>query len=129
MHKLRNILVIYTIGSFLYSIIEIVSRGFTHWTMVIAGGLVFVILYRVSVKTEQKYYTTQIIIFTVIITLIELFLGLLLNKILKMNVWDYSNRPLNIFGQINLFNTLLWLLLSIPCVIICKLLRKALKQP
>ncbi len=128
LEKIRNSLIVYTIGSFIYSIIEIVSRGFTHWTMVIAGGYVFIILYQISVLTEQSYYTTQIVIFTAIITAIELILGLVLNKLLKMNVWDYSNRPLNFLGQINLFNSLLWLLLSIPCVIVCKILRTLFKR-
>jgi len=128
LEKLRNMLYIYTIGSAVYSLIEIVFRGHTHWTMVIAGGVVFLFLYKISKLTEQSYYTTQIIIFTVFITTIELILGIILNKILKLNVWDYSNRPVNLFGQINLFNSLLWLLLSIPCTVICKRLRNRFKQ-
>lgn len=128
MRKTRNALIVYTIGSFIYSLIEIFFRGHTHWTMVIAGGLIFLLLYFISIKTEHSYYTTQILIFTVIITGLELILGLFLNKILKMNVWDYSERPLNLFGQINIFNSLLWLLLSIPCVIVCKILRILFRQ-
>ncbi len=129
MEKMRNALFIYTIGSFIYSIIEIVFRGHTHWTMVIAGGIVFMLLYLLGKRFDRSYYTTQIIIFTVFITVSELFFGLFLNKLLKMNVWDYSNRPLNFLGQINLFNSLLWLLLSIPCVIVCKKLRKRFTKP
>ncbi|MBO4339087.1 MAG: hypothetical protein J5877_04135 [Clostridia bacterium] len=127
--RIRNTLYIYTVGSFVYSLIEIVFRGHTHWTMVISGGIVFLFLYSIGKLTSESYYTTQILIFTVFITGVELILGILLNKILKLNVWDYSNRPLNLFGQINLFNSLLWLLLSIPCVIICKRLRERFKEP
>ncbi|MCR4563311.1 MAG: putative ABC transporter permease [Clostridiales bacterium] len=127
--RIRNTLYIYTVGSFVYSLIEIVFRGHTHWTMVISGGIVFLFLYSIGKLTSDSYYTTQILIFTVFITGVELILGILLNKILKLNVWDYSNRPLNLFGQINLFNSLLWLLLSIPCVIICKRLRERFKEP
>jgi len=122
--KIKNTLLIYTIGSFTYSLIEILFRGYTHWTMVISGGLVFILLYSVSCKMEQNYYTTQIIIFTLLITTTELFLGMILNKALGLKIWDYSNMPLNFLGQINLFNSLLWLLLSIPSVLICKRLRK-----
>jgi len=129
LENIRNSLYIYTIGSTVYSLIEIVFRGHTHWTMVITGGIVFLLLYRIGKAFDKSYYTTQIIIFTVFITAIELILGLILNKLLKMNVWDYSNRPLNLFGQINLFNSLLWLLLSIPCVVICKRLRERFKLP
>ena len=129
MEKLRNTLCIYTIGSFVYSLIEIIFRGHTHWTMVITGGIVFLFLYKIGKLTDNSYYTTQIVIFTVFITLVELILGLLLNKVLKLDVWNYSNRPLNLFGQINLFNSLLWLLLSIPCVLICKGLREKFKSP
>lgn len=128
MKKLRNLLIIYTFGSFVYSLVEIFSRGFTHWTMVIAGGIVFTFLFLLSEKMEHSYYTTQIITFSILITLIELILGLFLNLKLKMNVWDYSDKPFNLLGQICLYNYVLWIMISIPSAIICKKFRLIFKE-
>jgi hypothetical protein len=59
------------------------------------------------------------------ITLIEFLFGLFLNKLLKLNIWDYSwagivikgkRYKLNLLGQINLYFSLLWILL-VPTII------------
>jgi uncharacterized membrane protein len=47
-----------------------------------------------------------------IITTIELIIGIWFNIILKENVWDYSAIPLNFLGQICVPYSMLWLLAS-----------------
>ena len=47
---------------------------------------------------------------------VELLAGIVVNFILKLHVWDYSHLPLNIFGQICLPFTALWMLASIPAM-------------
>ena len=42
------------------------------------------------------------------VTLLELATGLIVNRWLGWNVWDYSDMPLNFMGQICLPFTLLW---------------------
>ena len=44
-----------------------------------------------------------------IITGVELVFGLVFNQALGMGVWDYSRVPLNLWGQICLPFTLIWL--------------------
>ena len=44
-----------------------------------------------------------------IITGVELVFGLVFNRALGMGVWDYSRVPLNLWGQICLPFTLIWL--------------------
>lgn len=44
-----------------------------------------------------------------IITGVELVFGLIFNRALGMGVWDYSRVPLNLWGQICLPFTLIWL--------------------
>lgn len=46
------------------------------------------------------------------ITMIEFISGLILNVWLGLNMWDYSNMPGNILGQICPQFTLLWFFLS-----------------
>lgn len=47
-----------------------------------------------------------------IITGIELIFGIAFNIILKEQVWDYSNMPLNLFGQICIPFSIAWFGLS-----------------
>ncbi len=46
-----------------------------------------------------------------IITAVELLFGYIFNLKYGMNVWDYSNMPLNFLGQICLPFSVLWFLL------------------
>lgn len=59
-----------------------------------------------------------------IITLFELLCGLILNLKLKLNIWDYSNRRLNIKGQICPLFSLLWMLLYMPICAISRLINR-----
>ena len=59
-----------------------------------------------------------------IITTLELLVGLLVSKLLHLHVWDYSTRPLNLFGQVCPLFSFFWFLLSFPACFLCKLLKK-----
>ena len=48
------------------------------------------------------------------ITAIEFVAGAIVNVRLKLNVWDYSKMPLNLYGQVCLPFSLLWCLLTLP---------------
>ena len=39
---------IYAAGGLLYGLIEILWRGWTHWSMVLCGGLCFLVMYLIS---------------------------------------------------------------------------------
>ena len=41
-------LLIYAAGGLLYGLIEILWRGWTHWSMVLCGGLCFLMMYLIS---------------------------------------------------------------------------------
>ena len=45
MNKFSEFLVVFGIGSFLYGFIEVMFRGFTHWSMFLTGGIIFYLLY------------------------------------------------------------------------------------
>jgi len=55
------------------------------------------------------------------ITLNEFLMGILLNKVLKLKLWDYSNWNFNILGQTSLIHYGLWTGLSGMIYIILKL--------
>jgi len=57
-----------------------------------------------------------------VITGVEFALGILLNRVLGLRIWDYSEVPLNLLGQVCLPYSLLWLGLSLPAIALCELL-------
>lgn len=67
--------------------------------------------YYIASCTRLSFFT-KCITGAVIITGLELILGIWFNIILKENVWDYSNMPLNFMGQICLPFSALWLIAS-----------------
>lgn len=108
--------VIFIFGAISYSAIEILWRGHTHWTMALAGGLCAMLIYIFSGYFKNMPLLTKSLAGALIITTIEFCVGILVNVILKWNVWDYSSRPFNICGQICLLYSSLWFLLCIPII-------------
>ncbi|WP_353092535.1 hypothetical protein [Tissierella praeacuta] len=125
MKQLIKYLILFIIGGISYFFIEILWRGYSHMAMVIVGGLCFI-----SVGLINEYYFTfkkslliQQFISCLIITVIELIFGLILNIMLGLDIWDYSNFKFNFMGQICLEYTILWFFLSLPTIILYDYLR------
>ena len=38
----------FLMGYFIYSMIEIINRGYTHWTMSLTGGFILALLYSIN---------------------------------------------------------------------------------
>lgn len=112
------------IGGVLYGLIELLWRGYTHWTMVICGGICFMLMYLIDLVCRKKL--RKLILCAAAVTTTEFLTGCVVNIILDWQVWDYSNRPGNILGQICPLFTLFWFLLSIPGCALCSRLRKHL---
>ena len=114
-------------GAAIYGSVELLSRGWTHWSMLLAGGICVCIMYHTANKTNyplwQKY-----ILSAAVITTVEFLCGLLFNRYLGMHIWDYSSRPYNLLGQICPAYTLIWLGMSVPGIWICRQLHTLLHQ-
>lgn len=63
------------------------------------------------------------VIASIIITALELIFGIIFNLYLKMDVWDYSNMPFNLLGQICLPFSLLWMLAGLGLYIVFRLIK------
>lgn len=113
---------IFLVGAFCYSLIEIFFRGFTHWTMTLTGGFVFTILFEISTQLVGSSLPIKCLLGSCIITSVEFTVGVLVNIILGWNVWDYSDMPFNILGQVCLPFTFFWFLICIPAFFLCRLL-------
>ncbi|MGI6734003.1 MAG: putative ABC transporter permease [Anaerovoracaceae bacterium] len=128
MRRIFEYTIVFLLGATAYSMLEILFRGFTHWTMFIAGGLCFSVLYHVFNKNRSLSLLKCCLIGAAVITGIEFLFGLIFNLVLGWNVWDYSHYPLHFMGQICLAYTLLWFLLSAPIYWITKRLKKRMTR-
>ena len=118
---------IFAIDGLSYGAIEIMWRHYTHWTMVITGGVCFYTLYKLSKGKEKMPILKKCLLGSAVITTAEFLTGIIVNMIFDMKVWDYSGLPLNLFGQVCLFYSFLWALLTIPIDAVCKALREHLE--
>ena len=123
MTKQKETAIIWSIGSLGYGLLEILWRGYTHWSMLLTGGFCFTSLYGLYARLKTKNIVKICILFTVVITFYEFLSGCVFNKIFRLNVWDYSSHRFNIFGQICPMFSFLWFFLSFPLVFLCKALK------
>ena len=113
MKSIKRYGLFFIIGAIGYAAIEIIWRGHTHWSMMIAGGLAFVLFSIVSERLRGKNILVKAAVCGLGVTAIEFVFGVIFNLWLKMNVWDYSYMSLNILGQICPVFTLMWVGLAI----------------
>ena len=124
MKRYHKELILGFIGGLLYIIIELIWRGYSHWTMFALGGLCFVCMGRINeVIPWNMPLWLQVLIGTVIITVLEFVTGCIVNLWLGWNVWDYSNVPFNILGQICLPYIFLWMPISLTGIVLDDVLR------
>lgn len=105
---------LFLIGSVGYGLLEVIWRGFTHWTMVLTGGACFSAIYYLDGKYAKRPMLQKGIMGSTIITAAEFVVGCIVNRGLHWNVWDYSRLPLNLCGQICLRYSVYWFALSLP---------------
>ena len=117
-----ELLPVFALGSILYGLTEIMWRGWTHWTMLLCGGLCFTLMYLVS-GSELSLFKKWLLS-TCIITTVEFMAGCIVNLRLHWQIWDYSSMPFNLLGQICPQFILMWFALSIPGMALCTLLHR-----
>ena len=102
--KIKNVIkmvVLLLIGGTTYFSIEMLWRGHSHWTMALVGGVCFILIGAINEYLPWELgMIQQAFIGASIVTAVELIAGLILNVWLKLGIWDYSNMPFNLWGQI-----------------------------
>ena len=115
---LRNT-TLFFVGAFGYGQIELLYRGYTHWTMLASGGVLLLVLHALDrVLPRRVPLLARCAAGAGCITGLELAMGLVCNRLLGMGIWDYSDRWGNLWGQICPRFSLYWCLLCIP-VFLC----------
>ncbi len=110
----------YSAGSLIYSLTEILYRGYTHFTMVILGGICAVTIHLENKKLKKLPFYGKAILSGITITLLELLTGITVNIVFSLNVWDYSDRAFNFCGQICPLYTFFWMMISIPALLLSR---------
>jgi uncharacterized membrane protein len=103
------------------------------WMLPFGGviAVVFNLFLLIPIFNKIQFLPLLMLIGCIIITGVELLGGLLLNKKLKLNIWDYSNSkikigsvtiPLNFKGQIDIYHSILWAFMSLPILYFSKII-------
>ena len=124
MKQLLKNAILFLTGGTLYIVIEFLWRGYSHWTMLILGGICFWYVGQINEELPWEMpLIKQMFIGAIIITILELIFGMIVNGVYNLNVWDYSNMPFNILGQICLPYSILWFFISLPAIVLDDYLR------
>ena len=112
-------IILFLIGGLSYGLIEVIWRRYTHWSMILTGGVCFLLLYRVFRRIDCRSVLKKCLMGSGIITGVEFIVGCIVNLWGGQGVWDYSRLPGNLWGQVCLVYSFLWGLLTIPVSFIC----------
>ena len=106
-------------GGLLYILIELIWRGYSHWTMFALGGICSVFYGLINeILPWQMPLWMQVVIGAIGITILEFLTGCVVNRWLGWGVWDYSNLPGNFLGQICPQYMILWLPVSLAGIVL-----------
>ena len=112
-------LFLFIMGGIIYYYIEIAYRQHSHWTMLILGGTCYVLIGAINeVISWEMALWKQMLIGSGIITVLEFITGVIVNIILRWNVWDYSNVPFNVLGQICAPFMIVWFFISLLAIVV-----------
>ena len=115
-------LTIFAIMGTLYMAIEVTYNailsnawsliGHSSLWMFPVGGALSVALGEIKRRFPGIVRPLQVLLGATAITAIELLSGLFLNKLLGLDIWDYSKSNINFVGQIDLVHSTCWILIS-----------------
>lgn len=106
-------------GGSTYCALEVIWRGYSHWTMLVLAAVVFIIVGLLNeVWSWQTSLALQVAAGTALATALEFITGCIVNLWLGWDVWDYSDMPGNLMGQICPQYIALWLPLTLVAILL-----------
>jgi uncharacterized membrane protein len=123
MRALGKNALMFIIGGALYLGLELLWRGYTHGAMFFLGGLCFLLIGSLD-RRRKLPVLLQMFLGGLIITALELQTGLLFNR--NLQIWNYTDTPLNFMGQVCLPFALFWFVLSGMIIVLDDALRHLL---
>lgn len=121
---LLKYLFLFWFGGSTYVTLEVLWRGYSHWTMLLLAGIVFIILGLLNeIWDWNDSLVKQVVVGTTVATVLEFITGCIVNLWLGWNVWDYTGIPGNILGQVCFPFTILWAIISLVAIVIDDVIR------
>lgn len=124
MKQFLKYLFLFWFGGTFYITLEVLWRGYSHWTMGVLAGLIFI---SIGLLNEIWSWDTSIILQiltgTVIATIGEFITGCIVNLWLGWDIWDYSDMWGNILGQICPAFIALWIPISLLSIVVDDMIR------
>ena len=108
-YQIEKYTILFAIGGMAYFLLEVLVRGYSHYSMFLCGGACFLCCGLLNENVK--------------ITVLELITGFIVNVWLKMDIWDYSHLPYNFKGQICLLYSVFWFLISSVAIVLDDFLR------
>ena len=119
----RELLIGHIFGA-TYLTIEVCYRGYSHLSMYLLAFVIGLVIGGLNEFYPYMDLKLQCLFGMTIATLGEGIVGIIVNNILHLNVWDYSSLPFTFFaGQCYLLFSIAWLGLSYVCIKLDDLLR------
>ena len=117
--NLAEYLFLFWLGGSVYIEIELLYRGYTHWSMFVLAGIVFITVGWMNECIFDWYtrFSWQVLIATLWATGLEYTCGVILRHF-GLQVWDYSNVPLNVDGLICVPFMFVWAMLMVVAIIV-----------
>lgn len=127
--KIKKNVFLFLVMGMVYLVIELIVRaarmelvgwngikvyslaGWTSLWMLPVGGLCGFLIGLLHETLNKRHMALTCTLGMLIIFSIELVTGLFFNVLLNMHIWDYSNMPLNILGQVTLCYVIPWFFL------------------
>ena len=116
MRQTEKTAILVSLGCWGYPMLEYLWRGWSHWSMALAGGVCFGLVGRISDGLRGRSLPLRCAAGSAAITGVEFLVGCVCNLGLGMRVWDYSGEMFNLAGQVCARYSALWFLLSIPLI-------------
>ena len=112
---------IFLFGGVGYGFVEVLWRGRTHPSMILAGGACLIIIKLITRALRNRTVIFRCLTGTLAVTAVEFAVGCIVNIWLGLSVWDYSEMKLNLLGQICPAYSALWFYICAPFVMVFSL--------
>lgn len=111
-------LTLFLTGGMIYYYMEIFTRGYSHYSMIICGGLAMICCGGLNQIFCSMSILSQMVLSALIITVLEFITGYIVNIIFDIGVWSYYYLPYNFMGQVCLIYSILWMFLSLLIIFV-----------
>lgn len=108
MEKIKKGGAVFLFGAAGYYLLEVLWRGYSHWSMAAAGGRSLLLLTKTFKRLKNAPHYFKAMVGGGIITAVEFIFGVFFNLVLGMGIWDYSSVWGNVLGQICPLYTAIW---------------------